>query len=376
MNKVLIVSNFYYPHIGGIEQTAHDCVEALKSQYEVKVICFNDRNNDSVEMIDGVEIIKCAANIKISSQVLSATFSRNLKNLLKTFRPDVVIFNYPNPFAAHYTLRHIEGTTQLILYWHSDIVKQKVLRALFVNQNHSLLKRAARIISTSPNYILGSPYLSKYRDKCRVIPSCININRLALTQDEIQHASILKNKWDNRVICIAVGRHVEYKGFEYLIRASKLIKTNAIILLVGDGPLTDRLKQLSDNCTNIVFLGRLSDSELREYLSISDIYCFPSITKNEAFGLSLAEALYLGKPAVTFTIPGSGVNYVSIKDETGLEVENRNVQELAKAIDILADDPSLRVALGENAHKRASELFSFERFSNSIIEEVDYILHN
>ena len=376
MNKVLIVSNFYYPHIGGIEQVAHDCAETLKSQYEVKVICFNSQNNDSVEIIDGVEVTKCAANVKVFSQVLSATFSRNLKNLMNTFNPDVVIFNYPNPFAAHYTLKHIKDTTRLILYWHSDIVKQKVLRALFVKQNHLLLKRAARIIATSPNYILGSPYLSKYKDKCRVIPCCIDINRLALTQEERQHASILKKKWDNQVICIAVGRHVEYKGFEYLIRASKLINGNTIILLAGDGPLTDRLKRLSVNCKNVIFLGKLTDGELREELSISDICCFPSITKNEAFGISLAEALYFGKPAITFTIPGSGVNYVSLNNETGLEVENRNVQKLAKAIDILADDPSLRVALGENAHKRASELFSFGRFSNSIKEEIEFALQN
>lgn len=43
--------------------------------------------------------------------------------------------------------------------------------------------------------------------------------------------------------------------------------------------------------------------------------------------LALAEAMYYEKPAVTFTIPGSGVNYVCLNSENGIEVENRNVEK-------------------------------------------------
>ena len=62
------------------------------------------------------------------------------------------------------------------------------------------------------------------------------------------------------------------------------------------------------------------------------MFCFPSISKNEAFGLALAEGMYYEKPAVTFTIPGSGVNYVSLNRVTGIEVENRNVEKYADAM--------------------------------------------
>lgn len=51
---------------------------------------------------------------------------------------------------------------------------------------------------------------------------------------------------------------------------------------------------------------------MKAYLSAMDIFCFPSITKNEAFGLALAEGMYYSKPAITFTIDGSGVNFVSL----------------------------------------------------------------
>ena len=165
MKKILIVSNFYYPHIGGIEQTAHDCAEALKDLCEIKVICFNDCKEDVNETIDGVEVFKCSANFKLSSQIVSVSFARQIKKLMNYYKPDIVIFNYPNPFAAHFLLRNIKKSSKFVLYWHSDIIKQKILRAVFVYQNFKLLNRADKIIATSPNYIIGSKYLRKYKNK-------------------------------------------------------------------------------------------------------------------------------------------------------------------------------------------------------------------
>ena len=89
------------------------------------------------------------------------------------------------------------------------------------------------------------------------------------------------------------------------------------------------------------------------------VFCFPSITKNEAFGLALAEAMYYGKPAVTFTIPGSGVNEICPNGQTGIEVPNRDVDAYAKAIRTLADDERLRARLGANGRKRAEEELLF-----------------
>lgn len=55
--------------------------------------------------------------------------------------------------------------------------------------------------------------------------------------------------------------------------------------------------------------------------------------------MTLAEAMYCNAVPVTYTIEGSGVNWVSLHEVTGLEVPNRNVAEYAKAIDeLLSDD--------------------------------------
>ena len=110
------------------------------------------------------------------------------------------------------------------------------------------------------------------------------------------------------------------------------------------------------------YSGRIDDTELKALILASDIFCFPSITKNEAFGLALAEGMYYGKPAVTFTIPGSGVNYVSINGETCIEVENRNVEAYAIALNTLAGNKELRDRYGKAGKKRVEENFLSTQF--------------
>lgn len=106
-----------------------------------------------------------------------------------------------------------------------------------------------------------------------------------------------------------------------------------------------------------------------------DIYCFPSITKNEAFGLALAEGMYFEKPAVTFTITGSGVNYVCLNGKTGIEVENRNVEKYAEALMELASDNELRKKYGREGRKRVKENFLYKQYSEHIRNTVKEIIN-
>lgn len=377
MNKkrILHISKYYFPFRGGIEQTAQDCVNALAPDFEQKVICFNHENGNKEDYIDNVEIIRCGCFAKIASQPLSITYGRILKKTISEFRPDLVIFHYPNPFVATYLLRYIPKTTKLLVYWHLDIVKQKVIGKLFYRQNNKILQRSDIIIATSPNYIEGSKWLSKTKDKCKVIPSCINENRLKCDDNIVALAKKIREKNEGKLICLAVGRHTEYKGFRYLIQASKLLDDRFQIYITGKGDLTDELKREAMGDDKVHFLGIVSDEELKAYLFAMDIYCFPSITKNEAFGLALAEGMYFEKPAVTFTITGSGVNYVCLNGKTGIEVENRNVEKYAEALMELASDNELRKKYGREGRKRVKENFLYKQYSEHIRNTVKEIIN-
>ncbi len=374
MKKVLHISKYYYPFRGGTEQIAQDCVNSLKSvsdKYEQIVFCFNDGKENLTDKVDGIDVIRSGCFAKMASQSMSFSYGRMLKQTIKSFQPDIIIFHYPNPFAAVYLLRYIPEKCKLAVYWHLDIVKQKILKLLFIHQNKQLIRRADVLIATSPNYIDGSPWLSSARKKCVIIPNCINIERLKVTQETNAKASEIRAKNKDRIICLAVGRHTQYKGFEYLIQAAHLLNDQFQFYITGCGEETEKLKEAAGNDKKIHFLGLVDDTELKGYLMAMDIFCFPSITKNEAFGLALAEGMYYGKPAVTFTIPGSGVNYVCLNGENGIEVSNKNVKEYAEAIKRLADDKDLRERMGVAGRKRVEQFFLNTQFRDNILRTVN-----
>lgn len=377
MLRVLQISNYMYPHLGGIEQVARDIAGVLTELgVEQKIICFNEtaseggavcRREETVyDTLDGMDVIRCGCVAKVASQSISATFGRELKRVMDSFRPDVVIFHYPNPFQAHYLLRYRKHDFKLVVYWHLDIIKQKIMRHFFRRQNECLLKRADKIIATSPQYIDGSAYLNRFREKCSVIPNCISPEHFLTSPAILKRAEELRARIDEKILCFALGRHVPYKGLSYLISAAKILQGSVKIIIGGEGVLTERLKQEAGDSEKIRFVGRLSTEDLLAYYCACDIFCFPSITKNEAFGIALAEAMYFGKPAVTFTIPGSGVNYVNLDGVTGIECPNRDANAYAAAIGKLASSPELRKKMGQHARQRVLENFTIRQFQGNI----------
>lgn len=371
MKKILQISNYYPPHIGGIEQTAKDIVNSVKDEYEIKILCFNSEKGTIREQVNGTEVVRVHINKMAGSQQIGFDFKKELERLMTNFKPDYVIFNYPNPFEAHYLKKYLNHKTfKFILWWHLDITKQKVLGKLFNGQNRFLLKCADKVISTSPNYIEGSKFLQSVKDKTLVIPSCVDEARMEFGEENLKQANVIRNKYEGKYICFACGRHVEYKGMEYLIKSSKYLPDNYKVLIGGKGPLTEELKKMALNDSKIEFLGRISDEELKNYLLASDVFAFPSITKNEAFGLSLAEALYYGVPSVTFTIPGSGVNYVNLNNVTGLEAPNKDAEEFAKNIRQICEDKELNLKLKENAKNRTKELFGTNEFKQNVLNMI------
>lgn len=378
MKKILQIVCSYFPRIGGIEQVAQDISNALQNEpYEIKVICLNEnaeaegmicKRKETVHTtVDGVEIIRCGCIAKIASQLISLSYMSELKKVMNSYEPDIVIFHYPNPLLAQFLLSYKKRLFKLVVYWHLDIIKQKILGKLFHFQNIQLLERADVIVPTSPNYIEGSKYLSRYKTKCRVIPNTINPKHSVVNEKSLVKLNEIKEENAGKTICFALGRHVPYKGISYLIEAAKQLDDSFKIYIGGSGPLTEKLKKEAADCRNVEFLGRISDDDLIAYYNACDVFCFPSITKNEAFGIALAEGMYFGKPAVTFTIQGSGVNYVSLDGITGIECPNCNVNAYANALKKLANDRTLREEYGRNARKRIEDNFMFDSFKEKLI---------
>ena len=121
----------------------------------------------------------------------------------------------------------------------------------------------------------------------------------------------------------------------------------------------------------VKFVGRIPNDYLRCYYYASDIFAFTSCTKQEAFGIALAEAMYCGSVPVTFTIEGSGVNWVSIANQTCEEVPLGDVKAYAAAIDKLLSDNDLYMQYATAGKERIATMFTCEQ-SN---KEANKIFH-
>lgn len=385
MKKILQIVCSYFPRIGGIEQVARDISDALKDKpYEMKVICLNEdaesegmtcRRNETVhDTVDGIEVIRCGCIAKVASQLISPRYISELKKVMNSYKPDIVIFHYPNPFLAQFLLDYKKRPFKLVVYWHLDITKQKILGKLFHGQNLALIKRAYKIVGATIKHVEESAYTKYFGDKKYILPYAVNEERLIMTDADKAMSEEVRKKYSDKILCFFIGRHVPYKGLKYLVEASKYLDDRFHFVIAGAGPLTEELKEQATGDSKIEFVGRISNSEWRAYLKACDIFCFPSITRNEAFGLALAEAMYYEKPAVTFTIKGSGVNVVSINGETGIECPNGDAKAYAEALKKLADNKELCEEYGRNARERVLANFTFDKFTENVSELIERIL--
>lgn len=377
-SRILHISKYYYPFLGGTEQVARDIVNALlDTGARQKVICFNEDASDDItktkhgesiiDQIDGVDIIRCGYQLKVSSQAISLSYGQALKHIMEKFKPNIVILHYPNPYVTHYLMKYKNRDFKLLVYWHLDITKQKILKHLFYRQNIALIDRADRILGATPKHVNESAFTPRFQDKKYILPYMIDEHNLIISEEEIKEAEKIKQMYSGKVLGFFIGRHVPYKGLTYLIKASKeLGETDIHFLVAGSGELTESLKQEAEDDSKIEFLGRITDSERRSYLYACDIICFPSITRNEGFGLALAEGMYFGHPAVTFTIPGSGVNYVNLNGVTGIECPNSDYRSYAMALKHLCENIELREKYGKAARKRVLENFTSNSFYNNV----------
>lgn len=334
------------------------------SWHDTSVVCFNDSKANAVDDVNGHRVYRAGAFINIARQALSMSYKNGLQWAILAEKPDVIQFHWANPFPAILLRMVMPKDVKLVVHWHMDIIRQWYLYWAIRPWEKWLIRRADRIVVTSPQYCDGSKPLQGVKDKVRIVPNAIDNTVFELQPGDDRRIREIKEKYGGKPIVFFMGRHTKYKGLPHLIEAEQYMQTDCVIVIGGKGPLTDKLKAQAERrgTKRIHFVGRLSDDDLRCYLYAASVFAFPSVTKNEAFGVALAEAMYCNTPAVTFTIKGSGVNWVNLNGITGIEVPQGKDQDLqyAQALDRLLTDRELQKKYAEAAHKRIVENFLIE----------------
>lgn len=124
---------------------------------------------------------------------MSFSYFGYLNKVIKTWKPDIIHFHYPNPFVTALLLPIIPRTTKLYVQWHLDITKQKKIYPFIKPFETKLLKRADLIAPTSPNYRDSSKPLLPFRNKTTILSSVIDIQKLNVNTGDIETIQRIKD---------------------------------------------------------------------------------------------------------------------------------------------------------------------------------------
>lgn len=358
--KILQFSKFYPPAVGGIEQVVHDIVKGnANTSLHDDVLCFNHEigANDEIICDNNHKIMRMHTYKIIASTPLSLNILKKFMQIKNDY--DYIHFHVPNPIATIASL--FVRRNKYVVHWHSDIVKQKKLFFFFKPLQQIMLNRAAKIVVTSDEYAAKSEQLRNYSNKTLTIPIGIFPSKKPVNEPLLGK---LKGQYKSKKVIFSLGRLAYYKGFEYLIRSSKYLNDDAVIIIGGSGELKEELNQLIKTIgveDKVVLAGRINDEDLSTYYSFADIFCMPSIEKSEAFGVVQLEAMLYGLPIVSTRIPGSGVDWVNANGVSGITVQPKDEVALAEAFNNLLQDKQLMDFYSVNSFNRLLELFTVEK---------------
>ncbi len=178
----------------------------------------------------------------------------------------------------------------------------------------------------------------------------------------------------HRPIVLHVARLVEKKGTQYLLRAfSSIAKRHpeTSIVIIGNGPLKDELSKLSSSLgisSQVRWLGTVSHTEVKRYFKVASVFCLPScVAKNgDSEGLStvVVEAAASGVPVISTR--HAGIPEAVIEGKTGYLVAERDVDQLAGALEHMLDSYDLRRRMAKEALAMVRDRFDVKRQTQAL----------
>lgn len=351
--KILQLGKFY-PVRGGVEKVEWSLTEGLSARgVDCDMLCASAdraRQLQVVTLNNHGRIFVVPSRRKIYGTMIAPKMIGWLRKHAAEY--DIIHIHHPDPMAA-LALRMSGFKGRVILHWHSDILSQRFFLFFFKPLQNWLIRRAERIVGTTPVYVADSPYLTKVQDKCTAVPIGIE----ALQPDPLKVENI-RSRYLDRKLILSIGRLVPYKGYPYLIEAMTLLPADFYLVIGGTGPLREQLEQMvreKNLQDRITLAGYIDDADLPAWFGACDCFVLSSTLKTEAFGIVQIEAMSCHKPVVATRIPHSGVAWVNEDGVSGRNVTPGRPDEYAAAIQEMTVNG---VKFGESAYLRYLNCFT------------------
>lgn len=366
--RIVQVTPFFYPHAGGVESHVRGLVrEFAREGHDVTVVTSRfDRSLPEEEELEGYRILRS----RTLGVVLDTPVDFGVRRTVRDLAPDVFHLHYPPPLTSYFATRELaRRKVPVCLTYHCDLylpgvggrLLAELYQRVFVS---STLDRTRQIIVHTRSYG-GTSAMLRGRELA-VIPSAVDLERF---RPGLEAGDIRRNlRLEGKRVAVFTGRLVPHKGVDVLLQALVQLPSDVALIVVGAGPrlpsLVGQARRLRVE-DRVRFCPRISDEDLPRYLSLADVFVFPSQSRLEGFGLAVAEAMAAGLPVVVPDMPG--VREVIEPGREGLLAEPLLASDLADKVRTLLDDPALAKRMGRAGRERAEARYALPIVARSLL---------
>jgi phosphatidylinositol alpha-mannosyltransferase len=370
--RIAIVSDYYYPQLGGITEQVHgQATELTRRGHEVTVIVprllVAPRAVDPEPPPVNFEIQRIGVaypsyvNGSETLQTLSPRIPFELDRLFRERGFDVL--HVHNPFGVMFPMSAImrSRATVTVATTHSVVPSDYQLLRTFARPLRAILRRVDTHIAVS-NAVVDSfrPYFPGL--EFEVIPNGVDTSFFSPDAEPLPHLAGGRN-------ILFVGRFDPRNGLKHMLEAFvelRLTRSDVGLVVLGDGPLRPLLKRLVPPELNadVRFEGRVNRLRPR-YLASAEIFCTPC--RLASFGMVVLEAMSTATPVVATRLPG----FAEVMQDGvhGLMVdEPDDIPGFVSALQGLLDDPQRARALGQAGRERVASRFAWPLVADSLEE--------
>jgi len=360
----ILFCNYEYPPLGGGGGVINALLaEELAGRHEVTVLTSRPHGFPACQIESGVRVIRVpvvgragnAAASMVSMLAYLPSGIRAGRALLSAERFDVINTHFVLPtgpvgdhLARHFGIPNVLSVHGGDLYDPSKATsphRHAPLRAWI----RRLARRADMVVGQSANTVDN---LHRYYDPA-IAARCIPLGIRRPAPGAAARGTY--NLPAEAPILVTVGRLVARKGLDQLIEVVAELP-DAILLVIGDGPLMDSLKAAAAARgvgDRIRFLGFVEEQEKPRILAMSDLYV--STSQHEGFGLVYLEGLAAGLPVICYDHGGQG-DFLDDGDTGYLVPLNDRAQFTTRCRELIADRPA-RERMARAGLKRVEDFF-------------------
>ena len=352
--RIAQVTEYYYPHLGGICEHVHFLArEARLRGHHVDIITSNLAGTR-----DEPNVIRLGTSVPIYSNgsLARVTVGRNLRRQLRKILSSYDIVHVHAPLAPSLPLFAVDESEAPVVGTFHTYFDYSVGYALGRRYFQRRLSRLAAAVAVSPTVVDAH---ERYFDASwTLIPNGVDTSLF-----EPDAPKPIDVRPDVPSI-LFLGRFDPRNGLASLIEAFRRVRApgrNAQLVVVGDGPLRNHYRRLANNDPDITFVGAVLGARPSYYANCS-VYACP--TTKASFGITLLEAMACSTPIVCSDI--NGFRNVVEHEREALLVPCGDARALADALARVLDDDALRVRLGAAGRQHALA-YSWPRVSDTIL---------